>query len=169
MLSRATRSTLAPPNARPKSKPLLEQDGEMKKFSLVILVLGLAAVVGRARSSDDALDKFFPLTAAPDFHKPVFEHAFVQVLDVSIPAGASVPAHVHPWPAVFITLEPAHLVSRNLAAEVVRDVKPPSPPTGEPKVEWREPDSEPASVTNVDSTAMRALRIELKFLAREPG
>ena len=94
------------------------------------------------------------------------ENEFVLVLDVSIPPGAVVPAHVHPWPAVFVTLQPAHLVFRNLAAEVVREVKPLVPPTGEPKVEWRKPDSAPASVTNVDSVAMRALRIELKFLAR---
>jgi hypothetical protein len=48
----------------------------------------------------------------------------------------------------------------------VRDVRPPVAPTDEPKVEWREPDSEPASVTNVGTIALRALRIELKFLAR---
>lgn len=138
----------------------------MRTFALAVLVLGLAAAIGRASSSTDRLAEYYPLKAAPDYHKPVFENDFVLVLDVSIPAGATVPAHVHPWPAVFITLQPARLVFRNLAAAVVRDVKPPVPPTGEPKVEWREPDSEPASVTNVDSIAMRALRIELKFLAR---
>lgn len=138
----------------------------MRMFTLGVLVLGLAAAVGRASSSTGEFAEYLPLSAAPDYHKPVFENEFVLVLDVSIPAGATVPAHVHPWPAVFITLKPAHLIFRNLAAEVVRDVKPSLPTTGEPKVEWREPDSEPASVTNVDSTAMRALRIELKLLAR---
>ena len=138
----------------------------MRKLLFVVLVFGLAAAIGRASTPAEKLADYSPLMAAPDYHKPVFENEFVLVLDVSIPAGVTVPAHVHPWPAVFITLQPAHLVFRNLAAEVVRDVRPPGAPTGAPKVEWREPDTEPASVTNVDSTALRALRIELKFLAR---
>lgn len=71
---------------------------------------------------------------------------------------------MHPWPAVFITLRPAHLVFRNLAAEIVREVRPPVGATDDPKVEWRERDTEPASVTNVGAGALRALRIELKFL-----
>jgi hypothetical protein len=32
-------------------------------------------------------------------------------------------------------------------------------------VEWRSPDTEPASVRNVGTNELRALRIELKFLA----
>ena len=67
---------------------------------------------------------------------------------------------------MFITLQPAHLVFRNLAAQVVREIQPPAEIPENAKVEWREPDSEPASVTNVGTTALRALRIELKFLPR---
>jgi hypothetical protein len=137
-----------------------------KKAPFAVLLIGLAAAIGNASTPAEKLADYFPLKAAPDYHKPLFENDFVLALDVSIPAGATVPAHVHPWPAVFITLEPAHLVFRNLAAEVVRDVRPPVAPADGPKVEWREPDSEPASVSNVGSTALRALRIELKFLAR---
>lgn len=124
-----------------------------------------AAVVARASTPTETLADYWPLTAAPDHHKPLFENKFVLVLDVSIPAGATVPAHIHPWPAVFITLQPAHLVFRNLASEVVRDVRPSVAPTDAPKVEWREPDSEPASVTNVGPIALRSLRIEFKFVA----
>ncbi len=138
----------------------------MRKLAFVVLVLAAGAAIGRASKPTEKLANYFPLTAAPEYHKSVFENEFVLVLDVSIPAGATVPAHVHPWPAVFITLQPAQLVFRNLAAEVVRDVRPPVGPTDEPKVEWREPDSEPATVTNVGANALRALRIELKFLAR---
>ena len=140
----------------------------MKKlpFVVLVLVLGIAAAIGRASTPTEKVADYFPLKAAPEYHKPVFENEFVLVLDVSIPAGVTVPAHVHPRPAVFITLQPAHLVFRNLAAEVVREVRPPIGLTDEPKVEWREADSEPASVTNVGGTALRALRIELKFLAR---
>jgi hypothetical protein len=138
----------------------------VKKIFLVVLVLGAAALVARASTPTDKVADYFPLKAAPEYHKPLFENEFVLVLDVSIPAGTTVPAHAHPWPAVLITLQPAHLVFRNLAAEVVRDVRPPDAPTDEPAVEWREPDSEPASVTNVGTIALHALRIELKFLAR---
>lgn len=137
----------------------------MKKLPLAVLFLGLATAVGRAGTLAEDVADYLPLAAAPEHHKPLFENQFVLVLDVSIPAGATVPAHLHPWPAVFITLEPAELVFRNLAAEVVRDVRPAAAPFEGPKVEWREPDSEPAIVTNVGSTPLRALRIELKFLA----
>lgn len=138
----------------------------MKKLTIVLLVLALAAALGRASPATEKLAEYLPLKAAPDYHKPLFENEFVLALDVSIAPGVTVPAHAHPWPAVFITLQPAHLVFRNLAAKVVRDVRPPARPTTEPTVEWREPDLEPASVTNVGTTALRALRIELKFLAR---
>jgi hypothetical protein len=137
----------------------------MRKLGFVALVLALIAAAGLARSTEDR-SAYYPLAAAPEQHRPLFENEFVLVLDVSIPPGVTVPAHLHPWPAVFITLEPAHLVFRNLAGETVRVVHPPASAPPGPKVDWREPDSEPASVTNLGRTAMRALRIELKLLAR---
>jgi hypothetical protein len=138
----------------------------VKRLPLVVLVFGVAAAIGRASTPTENLADYFPLKAAPEYHRPVFENQFVLVLDVSIPAGVTVPAHVHPWPAVFITLQPAHLVFRNLAAAVVREVRPSIGVTDQPKVEWREPDTEPASVTNVGAKELQALRVELKFLAR---
>jgi hypothetical protein len=138
----------------------------MRRLTLVALLVAALAALGRVGTSSDDLENYSPLTAAPDYHTPLLENAFVLVLDVSIPPGTTVPVHLHPWPAVFITLQPAHLVFRNLAAEIVREVRPPNSVRGDPKVEWRDPDSEPASVTNVGATALRALRIELKFLAR---
>lgn len=138
----------------------------MRKGLLLVLAFALVVTTGRAGAAKEDLTDYYPLEAAPDHHKPIFENEFVLVLDVSIPPGVTVPAHVHPWPAVFITLRPAHLVFRNLAAELVREVRPPLDDPGRPKVEWREPDSEPASVANVGTTEMRALRIELKLLAR---
>lgn len=138
----------------------------MKKPLLIVLALSLIVTIGRASRAKEDLADYFPLKAAPDYHKPIFENEFVLVLDVSIPPGVTVPAHVHPWSAVFITLQPAHLVFRNLAAEVVREVRPATDNPARPRVEWREPDSEPASVTNVDTIEMRALRVEMKLLSR---
>ena len=136
----------------------------MHKLALGLLVLCSIVAIARAGVSPDPAAEYLPLTAAPEYHKAVLENEFVLVLDVSIPAGASVPAHVHPWPAVFITLQGAHLIFRSLAGEVVRETVPQSAPLAEPRVEWREADVQPASVTNVGDGAMRALRIELKFL-----
>ena len=138
----------------------------MKRLLLAVLVLGAAAAIGRAATPTAKLDEYLPLKAAPDHHRPVLENEFVLVLDVSIPAGVTVPAHLHPWPAVFITLEPAHLVFRNLAGEVVREVQRPTAVIEKPTVEWRAADTEPASVTNVGTNEQRALRVELKFLGR---
>ena len=136
----------------------------LRKVSFVALVLTVLAAIGGAGTSKDERAAYFPLKAAPAQHKSLLENEFVLVLDVSIPPGVTVPAHLHPWPAVFVTLQPAHLVFRSLADKVVREVRPPAGAFESPKVEWREPDSEPASVSNVDTTEMRALRIELKFL-----
>jgi hypothetical protein len=140
--------------------------GRARNLLLAILILGAVAASGRASAQNEKGADYFPLEAAPEYHKPVFENAFVLVLDVSIPAGASVPAHLHPWPAVFITLKPSDLVFRNLAGKVVRETRAPIELARYPLAEWREPDTEPILITNVGTGEQRALRIELKFLAR---
>ena len=109
---------------------------------IVVLLFVVAAVAARAAGGPEGeAERFFPLTAAPEHHKALLENRFVLVLDVSIPPGATVPAHLHPWPAVFITLEPAHLLFRNLSGQVVREVRPPGEPGASPQVEWREADA----------------------------
>jgi hypothetical protein len=137
----------------------------MRRVLLVILILGGVAAIDRAGAQSDEFADYYPLTAAPEHHKPVLENEFVLVLDVTIPAGATVPAHLHPWPAVFITLKPGHLVFRNLGGEVIRESRPSIDLPETPQVDWRKPDSEPMLISNVGSTEQRALRIELKFLA----
>ena len=138
----------------------------MRKLLLAVLLLGGVASPDPARAESEKVADYSPLAAAPEHHKPLLENDFVLVLDVSIPAGATVPAHLHPWPAVFITLKPGHLVFRNLAGEVVREARPPVDLLENPHVEWRKPDAEPIVISNVGSSEQRALRIELKFLAR---
>ncbi len=137
----------------------------MTRLLFAILALGAVAVISRAGAQSDDVADYSPLVAAPLHHKPLLENEFVLVLDVSIPAGATVPAHLHPWPAIFITLKPGHLVFRNLAGEVVREVRPPSDLPDSPQVEWRQPDTEPMVISNVGRSEQRALRIELKFPA----
>jgi hypothetical protein len=138
----------------------------MRRVLLGVLVLGAVAAIGRANAQNEEFAEYYLLKAAPEHHKPLLENEFVLVLDVSIPAGATVPAHLHPWPAVFITLKSGHLLFRNLAGEVVREARPPSNLPESPRVEWRKPDTEPMVISNVGSSEQRALRIELKFPAR---
>ena len=138
----------------------------MRRLLFATLALGALAAIGRASALNEGSADYYPLRAAPEHHKPLLENEFVLVLDVSIPAGATVPAHQHPWPAVFITLEPGHLVFRNLAGEIVRELRPPIDAPENPQVEWRMPDTEPIVISNVGSSEQRALRIELKLAAR---
>jgi hypothetical protein len=129
-------------------------------------VLSAVGAFTRATASSEELVDYSPLIAAPENHKPLLENDYVLVLDVSIPAGTTVPAHLHPWPAVFITLTPGHLVFRNLAGEVIRESRPPVDMPAIPHVEWRKPDTEPVLISNVGTGEQRALRIELKFIPR---
>jgi hypothetical protein len=136
----------------------------MKKGFVGILLVGLMSSAQPNASGTTALGGYFPLRAAPENHKILLENEFVLVLDVSIPPGGTVPAHLHPWPAVFITLEQAHLAFRDRAGALVRDVQPKMGVGDTPLVEWREPDREPMTVTNLSDHAQRAIRVEMKFL-----
>jgi hypothetical protein len=136
----------------------------MKKVFIGILLIGLISSAQPNSSGSTALGEYFPLSAAPENHKILLENEFVLVLDVSIPPGVTVPAHLHPWPAVFITLEQAHLAFRDRAGGLIRDVQPKIGVGEAPLVEWREPDREPVTVTNLSDHAQRAIRVEMKFL-----
>ncbi len=126
----------------------------------------MIALTSSAQSTlqDVGPQAYFPLTAAPENHKVLLENEFVLVLDVSIPPAATVPAHLHPWPAVFITLAQAQLAFRNLDGVLIRETRPRLTDGDRPLVEWREADRMPATVTNLSDHEQRAIRIELKFL-----
>lgn len=135
----------------------------MRRLLFALLVLSAMAAIHRATANVEPSVDYSPLVAAPENHKTLLENDYVLVLDVSIPPGTTVPAHLHPWPAVFITLTPAHLVFRDLAGEVIRESRPPIDAPASPQVDWRKPDTEPILISNVDTVEQRALRIELKF------
>ena len=63
----------------------------MWRLLLGILILGAVAAIGRATAQNEKFADYYPLEAAPEYHKALFENEFVLVLDVSIPAGATVP------------------------------------------------------------------------------
>ena len=62
----------------------------MTRLLLGVLVLCAAAAIGRSSAQSEELADYYPLKAAPEHHKPLLENEFVLVLDVSIPAGATV-------------------------------------------------------------------------------
>ncbi|MDJ0852083.1 MAG: hypothetical protein QNK04_27250 [Myxococcota bacterium] len=124
-----------------------------------LLVGGIA---GYAVAAENLLEKYLPLSAAPEHHRVILENDTVRVLDVRIPPGDTVPAHQHDLPSIFITLSPADLVLRSLSGENVRDVRRTRDAHAEPQVEWRDPAPAPRIVSNIDTVELRALRIELK-------
>ena len=104
---------------------------------------------------------FEPIIAAGEYHSVVLENDRVRVLQVEIMPGETVPFHQHGMPSVFVTLEPASLLFRDMSGKAIRVVER-SSFSDLPHVEWRETPPAPRSVENVDTVSMRALRIELK-------
>jgi hypothetical protein len=134
----------------------------MRNLGVSLASLLVGALGGYAFAQEDPLDKYLPLMAAPDHHRPVLENDYVRVLDVRIAPGDTVPAHQHDLPSVFITLSPADLVFRNLARETVRQARRNRDLEPGPEIEWRDPAPAPRTVSNIDSVELRALRVELK-------
>lgn len=129
------------------------------RTAVLVLVGGVA---GYALAEQNLLDKYLPLSAAPDHHRAILDNDTVRVLDVRIAPGDTVPAHQHDLSSIFVTLSPADLVFRNLSGETVKNVRRDRESTGEPQVEWRGPAPAPRIVSNVDTVELHALRIELK-------
>ena len=134
----------------------------MRTFTRSAVLLTTGLVAGYALAAEDLLEKYLPLTAAPEHHRAILENDSVRVLDVRIAPGDTVPAHQHDLPSIFITLSPADLVFRNLSGETVRNVRRSRDAAPEPKVEWRDPAPAPRIVSNIDTVELRALRVELK-------
>ena len=134
----------------------------MKNAIRAIALLLVGGLAGYALSEDDLLQRYLPLNAAPQHHRPILENDSVRVLNVRIAPGDTVPAHQHDLPSIFITLSPADLVFRNLAGETIKNVRRSRGSEVDPKVEWRNPAPAPRIVSNIDTVELHALRIELK-------
>jgi hypothetical protein len=128
--------------------------------SIALILIG--GIAGYALASEDLLDRYLPLNAAPVHHRAILENDVVRVLDVRIAPGDTVPAHQHDLPSIFVTLSPADLVFRSLSGETVKNVRRSREPGGDPNVEWRDPAPAPRIVSNIDTVELHALRIELK-------
>ena len=129
--------------------------GRLRTFLAVSVVLIFDS--GHA----EELKTFEPIIAAGEYHSVVLENDRVRVLQVEIMPGETVPFHQHGMPSIFVTLEPASLLFRDMSGKAIRVVER-SSFSELPHVEWRETPPAPRSVENVDTVSMRALRIELK-------
>ena len=129
--------------------------GRLRTFLAVSVVLIFDS--GHA----EELKTFEPIIAAGEYHSVVLENDRIRVLQVEIMPGETVPFHQHGMPSIFVTLEPASLLFRDMSGKAIRVVER-SSFSELPHVEWRETPPAPRSVENVDTVSMRALRIELK-------
>lgn len=120
-------------------------------------------------------DGYDAVQAAPDYHKVIFENAFVRILQLKdAPSGTMVPMHHHHWPSFFLNWDTGgkttHIRFRYPDGRVED-----RPSVNEPvhpgvwKVRWSAPDSM-RSVEIVDNPTAAAgaperppqLRIEIK-------
>jgi len=134
----------------------------MRKSVAGLVLLLTGAIAGYAIAEEDLLQRYLPLSAAPEHHRVILENESVRVLDVRIAPGDTVPAHQHNLPSIFITISPADLIFRDLSGETVKNVRRAHTTSIEPEVEWRGPAPAPRIVSNVDTVELHALRVELK-------
>jgi hypothetical protein len=110
------------------------------------------------------LDPFDALIAAPANHKLIFENENVRVLDVRIPAGATVPLHTHRWPSVICELSSGDFVRRDADGKVLLDTRIEPIQATPLTVHWSPP-LPLHSVENVGETEIRVLSVEIKNAA----
>jgi predicted metal-dependent enzyme (double-stranded beta helix superfamily) len=106
-------------------------------------------------------EEYEPVGVAGNHHLVKFENENVRILEVVIGPGDTVPFHQHTMESVFVTLQPASLVFRDMDGNTVKEVD--RADFAElPHYDARSAAPAPRSVENVDSITMKAIRIELK-------
>jgi mannose-6-phosphate isomerase-like protein (cupin superfamily) len=100
------------------------------------------------------------MTAAPDYHRLLFENDEVRVLEAHVGPGETVPEHTHCWPGVLYILGVSDFVRRDAEGNVLLDTRgtEQSPPGS---VVWGGALT-PHSLENVGSTDLRNITFELK-------
>ncbi len=127
----------------------------MKKIGLVLFAIAasvLASGVSGLRSQGTKWpDELKGHIAAPDHHKVRFENKFVRVLEVVIPAGDTVPFHLHDLPTVMIIFSPARFQIRTANGTLIRETaREEIGADSHVKISWLEPQVPGASVKNIE-------------------
>lgn len=101
------------------------------------------------------------MTAAPDFHKVLFENEKVRVLDTELGPGQQTPVHAHEWPASLYILSWSDFVRYDPDGNVLLDSRTTgtSPQIG--SAMWVAP-LPPHSVRNVGSNPLKIIAVEVK-------
>lgn len=106
----------------------------------------------------DSLDA---LTAAPEFHKLLFENERVRVLEVRIGPGEFVPVHTHRWPGTAYVVSASDFLRRDGEGKLLFDSRTAGPPPATPSTQWIDP-LPPHSVENVGNAEIVLITTELK-------
>lgn len=105
------------------------------------------------------------MTAAPAYHDLLFENEHLRVLEAHVGPGETVPVHTHCWPGVLYILSVSDFVRRDPEGKVLADTRG-TPQAAAGSVVWG-PALTPHSLTNVGTTSMRNITVEVKALG--PG
>jgi hypothetical protein len=106
-------------------------------------------------------DELDALSAAPEFHRLLFEDDRVRVLDGRVPPGATVPVHTHRWGGVLYILATSDFVRRDPEGNVLVDTRVSSAAPTEGSASWGAPLA-PHTFENVGSQEFRTLTVEMK-------
>lgn len=106
----------------------------------------------------DSLDA---LTAAPAFHKLLFENERVRVLEVRIGPGEFVPVHTHRWPGAVYVISASDFLRRDGEGRLLFDSRTAGPQPAAPAAQWLEPMA-PHSVENIGNADIHIITTELK-------
>jgi hypothetical protein len=110
-------------------------------------------------------DELDALTAAPKYHRRLFENERVRVLEVRIGPGEMVPVHTHRWPSVIYMQTGSHFIRRDGEGKLLLDTGKSGSPPKLPLTVWSEP-LPPHSVENVGEEEILPFSVELKDTAR---
>jgi hypothetical protein len=106
----------------------------------------------------DSLDA---LTAAPRFHRLLFENDRVLVLEVRIGPGQFVPVHTHRWPGAVYVMSASDFLRRDGEGNLLFDSRTAGPPPATATAQWTDA-LPPHSVENIGSGEIVLITTELK-------
>jgi len=107
----------------------------------------------------DSLDA---LVAAPRFHRVLFEHERVRVLEVTVPPHQREPVHTHRWPSVIYKEQTGKGRYYDATGRLLHESTTPYRKGPDlVRARWQAPEA-PHAVENTDEVADRFIRVELK-------
>jgi hypothetical protein len=104
------------------------------------------------------------MTAAPMYHRLLFENEHVRVLDAHVAPGHTVPVHTHCWPGALYILGTSDFVRRDPDGNVLFDTRITASHSPVGSAVWGEA-LPPHSLENVGASELSNITVELKHLS----